>query len=138
MLISKSEIISLAYISSITEAELKDEIISTVISKYIVPIVPPDIYQQATEDPEAYAVLIETHIKPCIAFYVKYFHINQLLMESRSYLPSDNQITKTISKEFASEILIIAEQKSLDLAIYVKANYNSPTSSKKLINGFLI
>ncbi|MFZ4413494.1 MAG: hypothetical protein ACOYOV_10460 [Bacteroidales bacterium] len=138
-LISKSEIKQLAFISSFEETELKDEIISTAITKYIIPAVTPAVYNLLIEYPETYRELIETYIKPCLAFYVKYLHLNQLVLESTSYIPLEYQDSKAKLKEVATEILTIAEQKKNDLSEYIKANYIPiPTSNNKLISGFLI
>ncbi len=142
VIFAKSELISLAYINRFDEAELKDEIIFTTISKYIIPVVTPAIYQQAVDDPRAHETLIEAYIKPCLAFYVKYLHLNQLILEGRSFLPSEYQNPKANIKDVAAEVLAIAEQKKLDLSKYIKANYLPdpaplPTNNK-LIGGFLL
>jgi hypothetical protein len=138
--ITKSEIISLAYISPFPESELKDEIISTAITKYIIPAVTPEIYNQLTDSTENFRELVETYIKPCLAFYVKYLHLNQLVLESKSFIPFEFQDSKANLKDVAKEILAVAEQKKADLTQYVIQNYiiAPPSSKNKLISGFLI
>lgn len=142
MTFSKSELISLAFITPFDENELKDEIIFTAISKYIIPVVTPSIYQQAVDDPHRFQELIEAYIKPCLAFYVKYLHLQQLFLESKYFIPPEISNVKNNVKAAVAEVLIIAEQKHLDLTKYVKANYlPEPTplpTNSKLISGFLL
>jgi hypothetical protein len=139
MLISKSEIISLAFISSFDENDIKDEIINTAISKYIIPAVTPAIFQQAVDNPEDYNILISNYINPCLAFYVKYLQLQQLFLESSRFITPEIATVKNNLKETVAEVLIIALQKKADLSQFVVQNYIfTPPSSKKLINGFLI
>ena len=142
MIFSKSELISLAFITPFDENELKDEIMYSAISKYIIPVVTPSIYQQAVNDPHAYQELIEGYIKPCLAFYVKYLHLQQLFLESKFFIAPEISNVKNNVRDAVAEVLIIAEQKQLDLTKFVKANYfPEPTplpTNSKLISGFLL
>ena len=139
---SKTELISLAFITAFDENEIKDEIIYTAISKYIIPVVTPALYQEAVNDPHRYEELIEGYIKPCLAFYVKYMHLQQLFLESKIFIAPEISNVKNNIKDTVAEVLLIAEQKLLDLTKFVKANYiPQPTplpTNSKLISGFLL
>ena len=139
---NKAEIISLAYITHFDENDLKDEIIYSVITKYIIPIVTPSLYKRACSNPDIYQELIEGYIKPCIAFYVKYLHLNQLVLESRNFIPVEYRNPTASPKSAAAEVLIIAEQKKEDLIKFIKIAYlPSPAplpSNPNFISGFLL
>ncbi len=138
--ITKHEIISIAFLTELPEADLKDEIISSSINKYIIPIISISIYQQINANPENFTLLLEEHLKPCTAFYVKYAHINQLIQEGSSYVPPEYQISNINIKDLATEVLSVASQKAVDLIKYMNDNYFPipiPTN-KKLISGFLL
>ncbi|MFZ4413752.1 MAG: hypothetical protein ACOYLE_01600 [Bacteroidales bacterium] len=139
---NKAEIISIAYITHFDENDLKDEIIYSVITKYIIPIVTPNLYKQACNQPDNFQELIEGYIKPCIAFYVKYLHLNQLVLESRNFIPAEYRNPTASAKSAAAEVLIIAEQKKEDLIKFIKIAYlPSPAplpSNPNFISGFLL
>ncbi|MFZ4059084.1 MAG: hypothetical protein ACOYKE_13155 [Ferruginibacter sp.] len=105
------------------------------INKYIIPIVTQSIYNKLIETPGDYTTLIETFIKPCIAFYVKYLHTYQLSL--------DAGITQVeFLKNLAAEVLAIAQDKEVLLLNYVTATYFPPITpiptTKTLKNGFLL
>ncbi|MEI6696902.1 MAG: hypothetical protein WCO13_12645 [Bacteroidota bacterium] len=131
-IITKSEIISIAYITPIDEADLKDEIIATVINKFIVSVINQSFYDEIVLYPENYTTFIETYIKPCIAFYVKYFHIYQLSLDA-------GIIQVEFLKNLSDEVLEIATDKYNLLVNYYNLTYPPISfSSKQLISGFLI
>ena len=134
-IITKSEIITLAYITPIDEADLKDEIIASAINKFIIPIITQTLYDKVIATPGNYTILIETYIKPCIAFYVKYLHIYQLSL--------DAGITQVeFLKNLTAEVLEVATDKYNLLNNYYIATYTTPPippkTTKTLKHGFLL
>lgn len=141
-LFSKKDIIAIAFINYIEEADLKNEIIVTAFNKYIVPVITPAITVQLIDYPDRFEELINSYIKPCLAFYVKYMHLNQLTIESRSFYTSEMKSSDINAKDLAAEVYAIAEQKKQDLVLYMNDFLPNDASTniknKKLINGFLI
>jgi hypothetical protein len=153
MLISISDIISLAYITNIDEKLIKDEVIDLVIQTYLVPVLTESFYTEITIDPNSYTDLIDKYIKPCIAFYVKYLLYSQQLFETAQYSSPDparasefidpsisSVISYDVHRTILKNILFIARQKEQILIKHLNTgvydHYTKP--SKQRINGFLI
>jgi len=153
MLISKSDIIRLAYITNIDENLIKDDIIELVIQSYLIPILSEPFYVEITTNSVPYASLIDKYIKPFIAHYVKYLLFNQQLIETAQYsIPDPSKaaelvdasivsgIDPAIHRSILKNILYIARQKEQLLINHLNQShyelYTKPTS--KRISGIII
>ena len=89
MIISKADIIRLAYITNIDENLIKDDIIELVINSYLIPILSEPFFVEITTNSVPYASLIDKYIKPFLAHWVKYLLYNQQLFETAQYSTPD-------------------------------------------------
>lgn len=153
MLITIREIIDIAYITNIDDKLIKAEVIDAAEKTYIQPALTEALYSDCIANPGSYSTLIETYIKPCLAFYVKYLLYSQQIFESAQYsVPDPLKATElvdpasaaliqtSVHKQIIKDILFIARQKEKILTDYLAANtfelYIQPTT--KRISGFLI
>ncbi|MCB2218970.1 MAG: hypothetical protein KQI35_01155 [Bacteroidetes bacterium] len=153
MLITATEIISLAYITNLDEKLIKDQVIDVAEKSYISPILGSDFFKQVSNDPASYSTLVDTFIKPCIAFFVKYLIYSQQLFETAAYSNPDPTkapelidpasaplINSYVHQNIIKDILFIARQKEQllkeHLDSYAYEGYEKPVL--KRINGFLI
>jgi len=153
MLISKSDIVSLAYITNIDDNLIKDEVIDSAIHTYLVPILTQSFYDEIMHDPNSYTELINTYIKPCVAFYVKYLLYSQQLFETAHYSSPDplkapnlfdpsvsSLISFDVHRTILKNILTLARQKEQILINHLNQGlyslYIKPVNNR--INGFLI
>jgi hypothetical protein len=153
MIISKSDIISLAYITNIDETLIKDDIIDLAIQSYLIPILGAPFYSEIINNSVPYASLIDKYIKPFIAHWVKYLHYNQQLFETAQYSTPDPSksptlidpsivaiIDPSIHRSILKNILYIARRKEQLLLDHLNNShyelYTIPTS--KRISGIII
>jgi hypothetical protein len=153
MLISKSDIVSLAYITNIDDNLIKDEVINMVIQTYLVPVLTEAFYNEIMLDPNSYTALINTYIKPCIAFYVKYHLYTQQLFETAQYSSPDPSkspslfspaisalIPNSVNRSVLRDIRFIAWQKEQLLRAHLISttydHYVKPSSNR--ICGFIV
>ena len=153
-LISSTEVISLAYVTELDPTMIKDEVIQTSELKYVKPVLTSALYDDVVANPDNYATLISSYIKPCLAFFVKYAMINQQLLETAQYTPgADPSLSPALveistavllprdhRRDTMQEVLSIARSKQTLLQEYVIAQnyalYTAPLS--KRISGFRI
>ena len=76
-LISATEVIALAYVTELDPTMIKSEVIQTAELRYVKPILTAALYEDVVSNPEDYATLITSYIKPCLAFFVKYAMLNR-------------------------------------------------------------
>jgi hypothetical protein len=153
MLISKSDIVSLAYITNIDDNLIKDEVIDAVIHTYLVPVLTESFFFEISGDPNAYADLIDKYIKPFVAFYVKYLLYSQQLFETAQYSSPDpskapklfdpsvsSLISSDVHRTLLKNILFLARQKEQLLINHLNTGiyhlYTAPVS--KRISGIII
>ena len=153
-LITSSEVISLAYVTELDPTMIKSEVIQTSELKYVKPVLTSALYDDVVANPDNYATLISSYIKPCLAFFVKYAMINQQLLETAQYTPgADPSLSPALveistavllprdhRRDTMQEVLSIARSKQTLLQEYVitqnYALYTAPLS--KRISGFRI
>ena len=153
-LITSSEVISLAYVTELDPTMIKSEVIQTSELKYVKPVLTSALYDDVVANPDNYATLITSYIKPCLAFFVKYAMINQQLLETAQYTPgADPSLSPALveistavllprdhRRDTMQEVLSIARSKQTLLQEYVIAQnyalYTAPLS--KRISGFRI
>jgi len=153
MIISKADIIRLAYITNIDENLIKDDIIELVIHSYLIPILGEPFYVEISTNSVPYATLIDKYIHPFIAHWVKYLLYNHQLFETAQYSTPDPSkaaevidpsivtgIDPAIHRSILKNILFIARQKEQLLINHLNTGiYHLYTiQSKQRINGFLI
>ena len=153
-LITAIETIALAYVTELDPTMIKSEVIQTAELKYVKPILTSALYDDVVANPDNYATLISSYIKPCLAFFVKYAMINQQLLETAQYTPgADPSLSPALveistavllprdhRRDTMQEVLSIARSKQTLLQEYVIAQnyalYTPPLS--KRISGFRI
>lgn len=153
MIISKADIIRLAYITNIDENLIKDDIIELVINSYLIPILGEPFYVEITTNSVPYATLIDKYIHPFIAHWVKYLLYNQQLFETAQYSSPDplkaaelivpsvaTEIDPLIHWSILKTILFIARQKEKLLINHLNNShyelYTKPTTIR--ISGIII
>jgi hypothetical protein len=153
MIISKSDIITLAYITNIDENLIKDDIIEFVIQSNLIPLLSEPFFIEISINSVPYASLIDKYIKPFIAHWVKYLLYNQQLFETAQYSTPDPSKSATlidpsivasidpaIHSSILKSILYIARQKEQLLLNHLNSGvyplYTVPTS--KRISGIII
>ena len=155
-LMTPLEIISLAYITELDPAMIKDSFILTAQIQYIKPALTAPLYDDVVLDPTGtlYATLVNEYIKPCLAYYVKGNMLNQQLLETSQYTtgsdPSLAQSLMDVSnavmispehrRDIVKEVFAMAKYK-LDLLVAFLVDqefplYTLPTTHR--INGFII
>ena len=154
LLITPSEVISLAYITELDPSMIKPEVIHTCELKYIKPILSAPLYEDVINDIINYQLLIINYIQPCLAFYVKYSIMNQQLLETSQYTPGSDPNLSPVLVEVSTvvqlpgqhrrdalrEVLVIAKYWEVLLYEYVITQnyslYEKPPS--RIIAGFRI
>ena len=153
---SPLEIITIAYITELDPAMIKDSFILTAQIQYIKPVLTAPLYDDVLLDPagDLYAVLVDDYIKPCLAYYIKATMLNQQLLETSQYTvgsdPALAQCLMDIStavmispehrRDIVKEVFAMAKYK-LDLLIAYLIDqefplYTIPTTRR--ISGFMI
>jgi len=153
-LISSTETIALAYVTELDPTMIKSEVIQTAELKYVKPVLTAALYDDVVANPDDYAILITSYIKPCLAFFVKYAMLNQQLLETAQYTPgADPSLSPALveistavllprdhRRDTMQEVLSIARSKQTLLQEYVIAQnyplYSAPAS--KRVSGFRI
>jgi hypothetical protein len=153
MLIDARETIELAYITLIDDTLIKDEIIDTAEKTWIKPVLSEPLYNAVTADPSAFTLLINSYIKPCLAFYVKYLIYSQQIFETAEYSsPEQNKAVKLFDPAAAPlitwrthyniirSILFIARQKEQILKDHINSmSYEAYVKPiKRRVSGILI
>jgi hypothetical protein len=155
-LMSSLEIISIAYITELDPAMIKDSFILTAQVQFIKPALTAPLYDDVVLDPESalYLSLVEDYIKPCLAWYVKANMLNQQLLETSQYTAgSDPALAQSLMdvstaamispehrRDVVKEVFAMAKYK-LDLLIAYLVReeyplYTLPTTRR--VNGFII
>ena len=152
--ITATETIALAYVTELDPTMIKSEVIQTAELKYVKPVLTAALYDDVVANPDDYAILITSYIKPCLAFFVKYAMLNQQLLETAQYTPgADPSLSPALveistavllprdhRRDTMQEVLSIARSKQTLLQEYVITQnyplYTAPAS--KRVSGFRI
>jgi hypothetical protein len=81
MFANGDDVVNTAFISFVEPGTIKDNIILNAELTYIKPSLTAPLYQVVVNDPGHYSELIDTYIKPCLCYYVKYLVYNSLFVE---------------------------------------------------------
>jgi len=155
-LMTPIEIITIAYITELDPAMIKDSFILSAQVQYIKPALTAPLYDDVVLDPSGalYGSLVNDYIKPCLAYYVKGNMLNQQLLETSQYTtgsdPSLAQSLMDVSnavmispehrRDVVKEVFSMAKYKLDLLAAYIIEQefplYTVPTTRR--INGFII
>ena len=133
-LILPSEVSQIAFVNAIDPALILPEFISSAQTSYVLPVVTQSVVDNIEANPTAYDTLLNTYIKPYLAFAVKYMFYNQLITETSGFAVSNEQRVAALQ-----EIIAIIQIKQTLLKTYLNENiFESPvTTEKKSVSGFL-
>ncbi len=126
MLITKAEIITLAYNRKIDENQIKDAVIDSAEFKYIRQILTENFYDYVVANTSTFTTLIDDYIKPCLAYFVKYLAFNDFFVEISDRgafnLNADNAnvISNATRTDTEAKILQVANIKAEKLTDYIK------------------
>jgi len=155
-LMTSLEIISIAYITELDPAMIKDSFILTTQVQYIKPALTAPLYDDVLLDPEGelYGTLVSDYIKPCLAYFIKATMLNQQLLETSQYTTgSDPALAQSLMdvsnavmispehrRDIVKEVFTMARYKLSLLTAYVLEQefslYTVPTARR--VSGFII
>jgi hypothetical protein len=81
MFVTSDDVGNIAFITMLEAGTIKDSIIMNAELTYIKPALTSPLYTAITDNPGGYPVLMETYLKPCLCYYVKYLVYNSLFVE---------------------------------------------------------
>jgi len=155
-LMTPLEIITIAYITELDPAMIKDSFILTAQVQYIKPVLTAPLYDDVLLDPNGslYGTLVDDYIKPCLAYYVKGNMLNQQLLETSQYTTgSDPALAQSLMdvstavmispehrRDIVKEVFAMAKYK-LDLLIAYLVEQEFPlytVSTTRRVAGFII
>ncbi len=134
-LVNATEVNQIAFITPIDSALILEQIIQVAETKYIIPAITKPIYDDLAVHPGIYTTLISEHIKPYLAYYVKYLLYTQYYSE----ILSTSNFEKSREEIVNNTNVILQAKKELlktHLTSGVYPLYNLPV--KKRISGFFI
>jgi hypothetical protein len=156
-LMTIADVITAAYTRNIATSQLKTTDIDIAEFQYIRPALTENLYNAVVADTATYATLINTYIKPCLAYFVKYITIENIFVEvsdrGLNHLNSDNATTVGSQQrtDYKTEVLNKANILLEKLVDYVTNQYHAANTlyslynnnqnvyeEDKLIGGFLI
>lgn len=153
-LITPTEVISIAYATELDPLLIKPEIILAAETRFIKPILSTPLYNDIKTNPSLYINLINNHIKPCLAFFVKFWIMNQQLLETSQYTPGADPLLAPVLVEITTAVLLpkdhrrdairevytIAQHKASQLYEYlITQNYSLyEKPAARIISGFRI
>ena len=110
---SPLEIISLAYITELDPAMIKDSFILSAQIQYIKPILTASLYDDVVLDPDGalYGTLVNDYIKPCLAYYVKGNMLNQQLLETSQYTTGSDPALAQSLMDVSNAVMISPEHR---------------------------
>ena len=155
-LMTPLEIITIAYITELDPAMIKDSFILNTQVQYIKPALTTPLYDDVLLDPTGslYAPLVDDYIKPCLAYFVKATMLNQQLLETSQYTSgSDPALAQSLMdvstavmispehrRDIVKEVLAMAKYKLSLLTAYIIEQefplYTIPTARR--VSGFII
>jgi len=125
-LMSPLEIISIAYITELDPAMIKDSFILTAQVQYIKPVLTAPLYDDVLLDPSGalYGTLVEDYIKPCLAYYVKGNMLNQQLLETSQYTTGSDPALAQSLMDVSTAVMISPEhRRDIVKEVFAMAKY---------------
>jgi hypothetical protein len=120
------EIISIAYITELDPAMIKDSFILTAQVQYIKPALTAPLYDDVLLDPSGalYGTLVEDYIKPCLAYYVKGNMLNQQLLETSQYTTGSDPALAQSLMDVSTAVMISPEhRRDIVKEVFAMAKY---------------
>ncbi len=125
-LMTPLEIISIAYITELDPAMIKDSFILTAQVQYIKPALTAPLYDDVLLDPTGtlYGTLVEDFIKPCLAYYVKGNMLNQQLLETSQYTTGSDPALAQSLMDVSTAVMISPEhRRDIVKEVFAMAKY---------------
>ena len=125
-LMTPLEIISIAYITELDPAMIKDSFILTAQVQYIKPVLTAPLYDDVLLDPSGalYGTLVEDYIKPCLAYYVKGNMLNQQLLETSQYTTGSDPALAQSLMDVSTAVMISPEhRRDIVKEVFAMAKY---------------
>ena len=125
-LMTPIEIISIAYITELDPAMIKDSFILTAQVQYIKPALTAPLYDDVLLDPSGalYGTLVEDYIKPCLAYYVKGNMLNQQLLETSQYTTGSDPALAQSLMDVSTAVMISPEhRRDIVKEVFAMAKY---------------
>ena len=125
-LMSPLEIITIAYITELDPAMIKDSFILTAQVQYIKPVLTAPLYDDVLLDPSGalYGTLVEDYIKPCLAYYVKGNMLNQQLLETSQYTTGSDPALAQSLMDVSTAVMISPEhRRDIVKEVFAMAKY---------------
>ena len=125
-LMSPLEIISIAYITELDPAMIKDSFSLTAQVQYIKPVLTAPLYDDVLLDPSGalYGTLVEDYIKPCLAYYVKGNMLNQQLLETSQYTTGSDPALAQSLMDVSTAVMISPEhRRDIVKEVFAMAKY---------------
>ena len=123
---SPLEIITIAYITELDPAMIKDSFILTAQVQYIKPALTAALYDDVLLDPSGalYGTLVEDYIKPCLAYYVKGNMLNQQLLETSQYTTGSDPALAQSLMDVSTAVMISPEhRRDIVKEVFAMAKY---------------
>jgi hypothetical protein len=126
-MITAAEVQDLAFDRKIETAKITDSIIEAANFSYIRPILTENFYDYVVANVADYQALVDDYIKPCLAYYIKYLIMPDIVTEVSErgafILESENATPSTNIKQLMTNTLSIANVLAEKLTDYVKKQH---------------
>ena len=125
-LMTPLEIITIAYITELDPAMIKDSFILTAQVQYIKPVLTAPLYDDVLLDPNGslYGTLVDDYIKPCLAYYVKGNMLNQQLLETSQYTTGSDPALAQSLMDVSTAVMISPEhRRDIVKEVFAMAKY---------------
>ena len=133
-----AEVKTAAYTRKVDDIQFKDSDIALAEFEYILPVLTENLYKAVVASPSTYTTLIDTYIKPCLAYYVKSMLVESFFteMSDRGMNHLQGQNTQTVSgqarTDYKAEVLKKAQIFERKLKDYVNQQYYEGNSDYTL------
>jgi hypothetical protein len=150
-LITKADVLEIAFIKNINDARIADGMINMVQVKHLKPILSKKLYDDVVNNPTNYSALI-TLIKPILAYFVKYYLLpgiyNDISNTGINKVPGNNRTPGTIDDlgSVRQDCLDVAQMSQAALTDYLNDNDTlyplyvrnlNPLSSVEIVGGII-
>lgn len=128
-LMTIAQVKSEAFTRKVDDIQFKDTDIAAAEFEYILPVLTENLYNTVVANPSTYTTLIDTYIKPCLAYYVKAMLVESFFTElsDRGMNHLQGQNTQTASTQartdYKAEVLKKAQIFERRLKDYINQQY---------------